>query len=661
MSRRRACLAAGSLLLLALPSPTLAGPRVVRWMHLSTKTGDLQPPNAGDQQTSAAVADFDGDGVNDFVVTERTKAPSVVLYRRAKAGWDRLVIDATPQHIEAGSEAFDVDGDGDQDLLVGGDWMSNRVWWYENPSPKLEPDTPWASHVVKDSGATKHHDQVFGDFDGDGRAELAFWNQGGRALYVCAVPAKPATVDRWPCSAIYTWSADGEMLQRQTKPYPAYKAVNEHEGLATADVDGDGRLDLVGGGRWFRHEGGTRYAANVIDASYQFTRSGAGQLVEGGRPEVVLTVGDGWAPLVLYEWQRGTWVPRVVLPEVDSTHSLRLVDFDRDGHLDIWAAEMRLDGGNPDAKNQILFGDGKGGFEPVVISEGIDLHESEIADLDGDGDLDVLGKPYNWEAPRLDVWINEGPEPAPIVFLSAIDAEFRPIVDALADRETLTVRGLPCVAGTLAGRRAVVAVSGVGKVNAATATALLIERFSPAAVIFSGVAGALDPNLQPGDVVIGETLVQHDLVYHTEEGAVPRSVRNPLNGTENPIALPASPRLLALARQVADRAELEPTGGDSRAPRVLMGTIATGDSFVGSRAKRAELWNDLGAHAVEMEGAAVAQVCYQHGVPFLVVRGLSDRAGSDARTEARRHLEVAARNAARAALAVGRRLASEGP
>ena len=64
MSRRRACLAAGSLLLLALPSPTLAGPRVVRWMHLSTKTGDLQPPNAGDQQTSAAVADFDGDGVH---------------------------------------------------------------------------------------------------------------------------------------------------------------------------------------------------------------------------------------------------------------------------------------------------------------------------------------------------------------------------------------------------------------------------------------------------------------------------------------------------------------------------------------------------------------------------------------------------------------------
>jgi hypothetical protein len=387
--------------------------RHVSWNHLSTKTGDLQPPNAGNEQTSLVVADFDGDAVNDFVVTERTKAPSVVLYRRTKAGWDRSAVDGTPRHIEAGSVAFDIDGDGDQDLLVGGDWASNLVWWYENPSPKLDPGTPWAKHVVKDWGATKHHDQVFGDFDGDGRAELAFWNQGGRALYVCEIPEKPAAADRWPCSTLYTWSDDSEMFQRQTRPYPGFKGVNEHEGLDTADVDGDGTVDIVGGGHWFKHVGGTTYAANVIDASYQFTRAVAGQLLEGGRPEVVLTVGDGWAPLMLYEWQKGTWVPKEILPAVSCTHSIRLVDFDRDGHLDIWVAEMRLNGENPGAKNQILFGDGKGGFEAVLISEGFGLHESEITDLDGDGDLDVLGKPYNWEAPRLDVWINDGPGTVP--------------------------------------------------------------------------------------------------------------------------------------------------------------------------------------------------------------------------------------------------------
>jgi adenosylhomocysteine nucleosidase len=252
-------------------------------------------------------------------------------------------------------------------------------------------------------------------------------------------------------------------------------------------------------------------------------------------------------------------------------------------------------------------------------------------------------------------------EPAPIAFLSALAAESQPVAAALADRQDLTVRGLPCAAGRLAGRPVVVAATGVGKVNASMSTTLLIERFSPTAVIFSGVAGALDPELQPGDVVIAEALVQHDLVYHTEEGSTPRSVRNPATGVENPIALLASPRLLALAREAVAHAGLEPVDGASRAARVVFGTIATGDSFVGSRGKKGELWEKLGARAVEMEGAAIAQVCHQLGVPFLVVRGLSDRAGADARAEARRNLDIAARNAAQAALAVGRRLLAEGP
>jgi adenosylhomocysteine nucleosidase len=130
------------------------------------------------------------------------------------------------------------------------------------------------------------------------------------------------------------------------------------------------------------------------------------------------------------------------------------------------------------------------------------------------------------------------------------------------------------------------------------------------------------------------------------------------------VALEAGPVLLALARRATTRTRLEPAstpGERSRAPRFAFGTIVTGDSFVGARAKKAALRDELGASAVEMEGAAVAQVCHQLGVPFLVVRGLSDRAGSDAREEARRHLGVAARNAAAVALAVARLLGSEPP
>jgi hypothetical protein len=408
--KKSCCLIIGCLLLCSLWANIVFGQarRNIKWKHLSTVNGDLAVPNAGRQQTSTIVCDIDKDGVNDFVVSERTEAPSVLWYRRGKSGWTRYVVDDEPLHIEAGGEFHDIDGDGDLDIILGGDWQSNRVWWWENPYPDFASGKPWKRREIKNFGGTKHHDQVFGDFDGDGRIELVFWNQGSRKLYVTEIPLEPLKARSWKCTEIHSWSSDSEMEQRQTRPYPNFKAVNEQEGLAKADIDGDGKLDIIGGGRWFKHIRDTHYEENIIDAGYTFTRSAAGQLVKGGRPEVVLVVGDGWAPMVMYEWKKGTWISKELIPEVDCGHSLAIVDFNADGNLDIWVAEMRLYGKNPDARNMILLGDGKGNFETMIISRGIALHESKIADLDGDGDLDVLGKPYNWETPRLDIWINEG-------------------------------------------------------------------------------------------------------------------------------------------------------------------------------------------------------------------------------------------------------------
>jgi len=121
---------------------------------------------------------------------------------------------------------------------------------------------------------------------------------------------------------------------------------------------------------------------------------------------VILVVGDGLGPLMLYEWVKGTWKGRKLL-DIDNGHSLDLVDFDKNGALDIFVAEMRLNSGNPDAKAYLLLNDGKGNFQTTVIAEGVGNHESKIADLDGNGTLDVLGKPYNWDTPRLDVWLSK--------------------------------------------------------------------------------------------------------------------------------------------------------------------------------------------------------------------------------------------------------------
>ncbi|NIW87653.1 MAG: VCBS repeat-containing protein, partial [Thermoplasmata archaeon] len=179
--------------------------------------------------------------------------------------------------------------------------------------------------------------------------------------------------------------------------------------LAQADIDGDGKVDIVGGGRWFEHTGGTSYTPHVIDGSPAFARAAAGQLKAGGRPEVVFVPGDGTGRLKWYEWTGSGWEGHDLLGfDVDHGHSLEVADVDGDGHLDIFCAEMRLDGGNADAKMWVFLGDGDGNFTPTEVGTGYGNHESKVGDLDGDGDLDILGKPYNWDTPRVDVWLNGG-------------------------------------------------------------------------------------------------------------------------------------------------------------------------------------------------------------------------------------------------------------
>jgi hypothetical protein len=247
---------------------------------------------------------------------------------------------------------------------------------------------------------------MVGDFDGNKKSDLVFWAQGDQTLYFARIPTDPVLTENWKLIPVYKYFSDGQMQQHGT--YPAWKRTNEHEGLANADIDGDGIMDIVGGGLWFRYLEEDKFSYNVVDAAYTFSRSAAGQLVNGGRPEIVLVVGDGLAPMFMYEYQKNTWVKKEIVQKVSNGHSLAIVDFDGDGNMDIWYAEMTL-GGYKEAVSRILFGDGRGNFQrDMIISRGIDLHDSEIVDLDGDGDLDILGKPYDGDAPSIDIWLQNG-------------------------------------------------------------------------------------------------------------------------------------------------------------------------------------------------------------------------------------------------------------
>jgi len=378
------------------------------WRHLSSARGDLPVPNAGKEQTSLTVADFCHDGRPGFVVTERTAPDSVVLYRPAGSSYKRIVIEPKPLHIEAGGVALDVDGDGNLDFIAGGDWQNNNIWWWRNPYPDM--DRPWQRFLIKHSAGNKHHDQRAGDFDGSGRPQIVFWNQDSHGLFIARAPNDPVRSGLWPITAIYRYSSDSQ--PEQLGKSPDWKGINEHEGLAVIDVDGDGKPDIVGGGRWFRNltkrPGEYKFEENIIDARYAFSRAAAGRLINGSpRPQVVFVVGDGDGPLLWYEWVKGTWVAHKIA-DIHFGHSLQLADFDGDGNLDIFCAEQRLDGANPQAKAYIFFGDGKGNFTPSVVAEALDFHEAKAADLNGDGRIDIVSKPYNFGSPRLDIFLNEG-------------------------------------------------------------------------------------------------------------------------------------------------------------------------------------------------------------------------------------------------------------
>ncbi len=247
--------------------------------------------------------------------------------------------------------------------------------------------------------------------------------------------------------------------------------------------------------------------------------------------------------------------------------------------------------------------------------------------------------------------------------LGASSDEVTTLEETLTDARPQTILGIRFVTGMLMGRRIVLASSGVGKVNAAMTVTLLIDHFKPEEVLFSGIAGAVNPDLQPGDIVIGEKTAQHDLGDLTPAGIQPRGARNPVDHKRNPVFLDADPRLRALADTASNRIQLERVqiGGDLRIPRITKGIIVSGDVFVASPAKKAELRKELNADAVEMEGGAVAQVCRELGVPCLVIRSISDSADAGARRDISLFYEVAAQNSAHLVTQIVALLAAAAP
>lgn len=222
----------------------------------------------------------------------------------------------------------------------------------------------------------------------------------------------------------------------------------------------------------------------------------------------------------------------------------------------------------------------------------------------------------------------------PIGLIAAMDSELERLIGALDGRAEQVVHGLRFYTGTLRARPVVLLRCGIGKVNAARGAQILIDTFAPAAIINTGVAGGLAPGLHVGDTVVATGLVQHDFDV-TAFGHVRGYLCTGEDDTK-PTVFHADAALCAALTDAAQTV--------LGAAHVHAGIIATGDEFVSGAARKADLRETFGAAAAEMEGGAIAQVAQMSGVPFAVLRAISDLADGTA-AESFDTFEAAAANA----------------
>ena len=201
-----------------------------------------------------------------------------------------------------------------------------------------------------------------------------------------------------------------------------------------------------------------------------------------------------------------------------------------------------------------------------------------------------------------------------IGFIGAMQIELDGIRENMTDKKSVTVSGVEYVTGKLGKNEIVTAVCGVGKVFAAVCAQTMILKFNPSLIINTGVAGGIADELNIGDVVVAEKVVQHDM--DTSPIGDPVGLISGINKIYFETDANASEALAASLAKFGIN--------------TVRGTIATGDQFVSSSEKKVYLQNTFGAAACEMEGGSIGHVCYLNNTPFAVLRSISDKANEEA-------------------------------
>ena len=203
--------------------------------------------------------------------------------------------------------------------------------------------------------------------------------------------------------------------------------------------------------------------------------------------------------------------------------------------------------------------------------------------------------------------------------IGAMEEEVAQLKDKMTNITVTAKAGMEFYDGLLFGKAVTVVRSGIGKVNAGCCTQILADLFAVDCVINTGIAGSLDAAIDIGDIVLCTDAVQHDMdavAFGYDLGVIPRM----------PVSFfPADEGLRKAAKAICERVNPE--------IKVHEGRVATGDQFIADQNKKDFIVTNFNARCTEMEGAAIAQAAYNNGLPFLIIRAISDKADNSAQMD----------------------------
>ena len=203
-----------------------------------------------------------------------------------------------------------------------------------------------------------------------------------------------------------------------------------------------------------------------------------------------------------------------------------------------------------------------------------------------------------------------------IGIIGAMEEEISGLKDLMENTSITERASMVFLSGRLCGKDVVLVRSGIGKVNAAVCTQILVDQFGADTIINTGIAGSLNAEINIGDVVVSTDVVHHDMdaaAFGYDRGQVPRM---------DTLFFPADEQLVQAAKLANEEANPD--------IRTHLGRIASGDQFIASGVVKDSIISVFGAQCVEMEGAAIAQASYLNKVSFVIIRAISDKADNSA-------------------------------